>query len=128
PLEGDGRPGPVRHDDVGLQADQLLRERPYPIDVTAAQTKVHPQVAAIGPTQVRKRLSERRGATLLFGIVFVEPMEHADPPHAVALLRARRERPRRRAAEGSNEFAPSKAKPHLALPCEAVRGSPMGAE
>jgi hypothetical protein len=39
--------------------------------------------------------------------------EHADPPHAVALLRARRERPRRRAAEPSDEFTPSK--PHLTL-------------
>jgi hypothetical protein len=39
--------------DVGLQADQLLRERSYPIDVTTAPTKVHPHVAAIDPTQVR---------------------------------------------------------------------------
>jgi hypothetical protein len=38
-----------------LQADQLLRERSYPIDVTAGPTKVDPHVAAIGPTQVRKR-------------------------------------------------------------------------
>ena len=39
--------------DVGLHADQLLRERSYPIVVTAAPTKVHPHVATIGPTQVR---------------------------------------------------------------------------
>jgi hypothetical protein len=45
-----------------LQADQLRCERSYPIDVTAAPSKVHPQVAAIGPTQVRKRLRERRVA------------------------------------------------------------------
>jgi hypothetical protein len=42
----------------------------------------------------------RRGKTsgearLPNGIVFVERHEHADPPHAVARLRARRERPRR---------------------------------
>ena len=41
------------------------------------------------------------------------------PPHAVALLRARRERPRRRAAECGYEVAPSKANAHLPLPCEA---------
>ena len=64
PLEGSGRRGPRLSDDVGLQADQLLRERSYPIDVTAAPPKVHPHVAAIGPTQVRKRLSERRDARL----------------------------------------------------------------
>jgi hypothetical protein len=39
---------------VGLQADQLLYNRWYPIGVAAAPTKVHPQVAAIGPTQVHK--------------------------------------------------------------------------
>jgi hypothetical protein len=42
-----------------LQADQFLRERSYPIGVTAAPTNVHPHVAAIVPTQVRKRLNER---------------------------------------------------------------------
>ena len=34
----------------GVAADQLLRERSYPNDVTAGPTKVHPHVAAIGPT------------------------------------------------------------------------------
>ena len=64
PLERDGRRGPVCHDDVVLQVDQLLRERSYPIGVTAAPSKVHPHVAAIRPTQVRKRLRERRDASL----------------------------------------------------------------
>jgi hypothetical protein len=57
-----------------LQADQLLREHSYPIDVIAEPTNVHPHVAAIDPTQVRKRLRERSEATLLLGIVFVPPM------------------------------------------------------
>jgi hypothetical protein len=39
PLEGNGH-GPACQDDVGLQADQLLRERSYPIGVTAAPPKV----------------------------------------------------------------------------------------
>src|SRR6516225_7611208 len=47
PLDGSGWRGPVCHDDVGLQPDQRLRERPYPIDVTAVPPKVHPNVAAI---------------------------------------------------------------------------------
>jgi hypothetical protein len=50
------------------------------------------------PTQARKRLSECGETTFLLGIVFVARQEHADAPHAVALLRASRERPRRRAA------------------------------
>ncbi|HKD35441.1 MAG TPA: hypothetical protein VKB78_01535, partial [Pirellulales bacterium] len=63
-----------------MQADQLLRERSCPIDVIADPTKVHPHVAAIGPTQIRKRFDDslaefelalqlnpsfRRGAVLL---------------------------------------------------------------
>jgi hypothetical protein len=91
-----------------LQADQLLCERSYPIGVTAAPPKVHPHVPAIGPTQVRKRLRERRDISLPHRIVF-ERHEHADPPYAVALLRPRRQRPSHRAAEPCNKFAP----PHL---------------
>jgi hypothetical protein len=88
-----------------LQADQLLRERSYPIDVIAEPTKVHPHVAAIGPAQVRKRLRERREARLLHGIVFVAPHEHADAPHAVALLRPRRERPHCCASQSGDYLA-----------------------
>ena len=50
PLDGNSRRGRACHDDVRLQADQLLRERSHPIDVTAAPPKVNPHVAAIGPT------------------------------------------------------------------------------
>src|SRR6516165_5821863 len=106
PLDGSGGHAPACQDDVGLQADQLLRERSCSIDVIAEPSKVHSHVAAIGPTQVRKRLRERRDATLLLGIVFVAPREHADAPHAVALLRPRRERPCCRAAEERDELAP----------------------
>src|SRR5262249_8090451 len=106
PLEGSGRRGRGCQDDVGLLADQLLRERSYPIDLTAGPTKVHPHVAAIGPTQPRKRLSERREVRLRQGTVFVARPEHADAPDAVALLRVRRKRPScRRASERDYEFS-----------------------
>jgi acetyl esterase/lipase len=81
-----------------LQADQLLRERSRPIDVTAAPTKVHPHVAAIGPTQARKRLNERRNDSRHSGIVFNAPHEQADASHLLWLLRPCRERPCRRAS------------------------------
>ena len=38
-------------------------------------------------------------APLGFPIIFAKSGEYADPPHPLRLLRARRERPRRRAAE-----------------------------
>jgi hypothetical protein len=55
-------------------------------------------------------LSERSEATRRLRIVFVKRHEHADASHAVALLRARRKRPSRRAAESSDEFAPPKSR------------------
>jgi hypothetical protein len=42
-----------------------------------------------------------------FQIAFGARSEHVDAPYAVALLRVCRERPRRRAAEPGDEFAPS---------------------
>jgi hypothetical protein len=105
-----------------LQADQLLRERSYPIDVTAAPPKVHPHLAAIGPAQARKRLRERGDERLRQGIVFVARHEHADAPHAVALLRPRREGPYRRAAEERDELAP----PILSITSSAMARIPGG--
>jgi hypothetical protein len=55
-------------------------------------------IAAIGPTQACKRLRERRDVSPRL-LVFDTQHEHADAPHEVVLLRGRRERPRRRAAE-----------------------------
>jgi hypothetical protein len=47
--------------------------------------------------------------------------QHANAAHALALLRARRERPsRRRAAEGSQQFPPSDGDCHTPLPREGA--------
>ena len=51
PLEGNGRHGRACQDDVGLQGNQLLRERSCPIDVTAAQRRAVRMLTAIGPTE-----------------------------------------------------------------------------
>jgi hypothetical protein len=91
---------------AGTQTDQFLRKRSYPIGVRGGPTKVHPHVAAIGPTQVRKRLRERGEARLPYGIVFVVRQEHADAPHAVALLRPRHRRPRHRTPQSYDELPP----------------------
>jgi hypothetical protein len=106
PLDGNGRRGAVCYDDVGLRPGQLLRECSYLIDVAACPTKVYPHIAAIGPTQVCKRLSERRDASLPLRIVFVRWDEHADATYSVGLLRGYHKRPRRRAAEPCDELPP----------------------
>ena len=60
--------------------------------------------------------AERRGLYTDFRALH----EHADAPHAVAPLRPCRERPNRRAAENSDELAPSKANAHLPLLCQST--------
>jgi hypothetical protein len=57
-------------------------------------------------------LRERREATLLLGIVFIAQHEHADAPHALALLRSCRQRPRRRTAEERDRLAAIDAHGH----------------
>src|SRR5262245_53241467 len=51
-------------------------------------------------------LPERRRPCVRVGIALCLDHQHADVPHPLALLRARRERPRRRAAEQRDELAP----------------------
>jgi hypothetical protein len=63
---------------------------------------VDPQVAAVAH-QLAERLGERGVPGLSLGIVRGEIREHPDAPHPLALLRTRRERPRRAAAERRDE-------------------------
>src|SRR5215207_9447375 len=67
---------------------------------------VNPQVAALAPAQLLQGLCKRREASLSFRILRCPIREYADAPHALVLLRDRRERPRRRAAEKPYELPP----------------------
>src|SRR5262249_14396833 len=49
---------------------------------------------------------ECREISLIFPIILRKCHQDSDPPHSLALLRAHRERPRRRAAEERDERAP----------------------
>src|SRR5262245_11907887 len=80
--------------------------RPQAIRVAGGPTKVDPDVAAVDPSKRFKSLLDDRDTTLRFWITFGEHQEHADPPHPLRLLRARRERPcRNRAAKQRHELA-----------------------
>jgi hypothetical protein len=97
----------VCEDHVGLQVDQFFRKHPIPIDAAGCPAKVHPRVATIGPTQLRKSLHEPGELGRCDRIVLSKLHQHSDAPHSAALLRPRRERPRcRRAAEQRDEVAP----------------------
>ena len=72
-----------------------------------------PHVVAVGPAKLLQALLERPEAELSFRIVRGEGHEHANPPYPIWLLRARRERPCRRAADKRDELAPPHAHPML---------------
>src|SRR6516162_3691211 len=63
------------------------------VNVARGPVIVRPDVACFRPTQVLQRLAERRNARLYLRIALGKAHQHADPPHPVGLLRARRERP-----------------------------------
>src|SRR5262245_24461660 len=69
-------------------------------------TSLDLRIAAVCPTQLLQCLPERRNAGLAFGIVCGYGHKNTDPPHAITLLRTRRDRPcRRRTAEQRDELA-----------------------
>src|SRR6266436_58770 len=92
-------------DHIGLQRDQFFRDY-LRLRPGWRKASVDADIAAFRPSTLFQPLSECREASLRFRIVLGEPHQHADPPHPLALLRARRERPRgSRAAEHRDEPA-----------------------
>src|SRR5262249_17598873 len=91
----------LRKDEVGLQRDEFLRKSSHRLDVAGCRPAgVDPDIAALCPAELLKSLTQRRDAGLPYRIVRGEWHEHADAPHTLGLLRARRERPSgRRSAE-----------------------------
>src|SRR5262245_6831847 len=67
--------------------------------------RVDLHVAADAPAGLLETLQERAEAGLKFPIVRSRGQENANEAHLLALLRARRKRPRRRAAEQRDELA-----------------------
>src|SRR5215510_10811810 len=68
--------------------------------------RVDLHVAADAPAGLLETLQERAEAGLKFPIVRSRGQENANEAHLLALLRAHRERPRRRSAEQRDERAP----------------------
>src|SRR6516225_8132445 len=95
----------------------LLCIRSETVGIALGKAIIHPQVAAFDPAEHRQPFS-KRGDLGLNWTVLRCPGQNADSAHGLGPLRARRERPRRCAAESCDELAPSKA--HLPLP---VRGT-----
>src|SRR5262249_10934359 len=98
--------------DVRREFDQFHHIFANPLGANAfgvicAPTIVDPHVAAVSPAQLLELLQKRTDPCHSFRIVRGQRGQHADAPHSLALLRPRRERPRRRrAAEQRDELAP----------------------
>ena len=101
-LRGRANPG---HQHVGPERDQLLRIPAHSLEIAAAPAHIDPYVPADRPARLLQPLPEGRNAGLRFRLVRRREHEHADAPHALTLLRAHRNRPRRYAAEQRDELA-----------------------
>src|SRR5262245_49576560 len=102
-----GRRRALRQDHIRRDACEFRRLLPQTARVAGGPAILDPDVATIPPTKVRKRLRKRGNQGLLIGITLFSSHQHADAPHLIRLLPARRDRPRGRgAAEQSDELAP----------------------
>src|SRR5262245_50874216 len=92
-------------DDVRCERDQFRSVSANAITIARTPAVVDPHVAANAPAQLLQPVRERGGAGGSFRVLGSHAHQHADAPYVLALLRARRERPRSRAAEQRDEFA-----------------------
>src|SRR5262249_10683224 len=78
-----------RKNEIGLQRDEFLREPPSRLRIFGrCPAGVEPDIAGLHPPELLKSLpecgEERRSFQVVLGIAH----QHADPPHALGLLRA----------------------------------------
>src|SRR6516164_10790528 len=100
-------------------------------------TIIDQDVAAGRPSELPEALPETLKITLRVWVVLRDSQQYGDPPHLVALLRSRHERPRHgRAAEQGDELAPSHELPSeearnlahhwtMRAPCIAAKSFPL---
>jgi hypothetical protein len=117
--------GAAGQDKVRRQRDQFRHVCALAVDISLAPANIDSRVAADRPSRFLQPLQERRQARLPVWIVRSAIDEYADAPRPVRLLRARRERPCRRAAERGYQLPPSHVHWHGAPPREGclVRGT-----
>src|SRR5262249_53849341 len=97
----------------------LRRLLPRLCFIECAPARVDLNVAAFGPSQLLQSLLECGQVSLKFRVALGMRHQHADAPHALALLRARGKRPRSRAGEKRDEVAPF----HCPVPPVLLRNS-----
>ena len=92
--------------DVRRESNQFRHHAANVVVIAANPAIVDLHVLLVGPAQLLQRLPKGGIASLNFHIGLHSTGKHGDAPHALALLRPRRERPpHRRAAEQLDELA-----------------------
>src|SRR5262249_55756331 len=95
-----------RQDRVGRRIGQLRRMTAHAFRIGGGEADVEPHVVSLAPTQFLELLLERPDVCRHLGIILPARNQQADAPHALALLRACRQRQCCRAAEQRYELAP----------------------
>jgi hypothetical protein len=73
-------------------------------DIAGSIAMLDLDIASLGPSKRGEGLHKLRDAGAVLRVVFGIDREYADAPNALSLLRACRNRPRRRAAEEPDEL------------------------
>src|SRR5262245_18783022 len=106
------------------QVGELSGEGAHAVGVAARPAVIDVEISALTPTQSLQPLPKRLDAALSFRVVG-DAHQHADPPHPLALLPPRRERPSsRRAAEQRDELAAFQLIELHSVPCQPERRLP----
>src|SRR5262249_43474216 len=92
-------------DNIRCEREQFRRVPATAVGIDRAPTVVDPHVTTGGPAQLLQPLRQRGDAGRSIVVVGGEGHQYADAPPPLALLRTRRERPRNRAAEQSDDLA-----------------------
>src|SRR5262249_2017914 len=93
-------------DNVRRKRNQLGRIPTKKFGIARAPAMVDAHIAAIYPAGLLEAVQETGQSGLPIWVVGARAHEYADPPHPLALLRARHARQHRRAAESRDERAP----------------------
>src|SRR5262245_47022354 len=93
-------------DEIRGRCDRFFRVNTHALNITAPKAIIDLDIASYSPPECLQPLVQCLRAGLRFSIIR-GAHHHENPPHPLALLRARRKRPRRRAAEQRDELAAS---------------------
>jgi hypothetical protein len=111
------------HENIDVGTRQLSRENRKKCRSAFSKAPLDNEILPFDVSKLPHTLQEAAPLTRLYRVRPRRDGEKPDAPKLDRLLRPRRQRPGRRAAESGDEVAPSKKNAHLALPVREPSGS-----